>query len=102
MDCGHYMGRGANSTRYNEQNCNAQCKDCNQFRDGKREVYASAIDEMYGQGTAECIDSLSRQTKKYFAYEYRELSELYLSKIKVIALEKNLDVPITRLMALLQ
>ena len=31
MDCGHFIPRKNISTRYLEQNCAPQCKDCNEF-----------------------------------------------------------------------
>ena len=33
-DCGHYINRQHMSTRFDEMNCNAQCRKCNRFMEG--------------------------------------------------------------------
>lgn len=53
MDCGHFISRKHKSTRYDPQNCAAQCKGCNIFSQGKQFEFGLAIDRRYGQGTAE-------------------------------------------------
>ena len=37
-DAGHFIGRGALATRYDEQNVHAQCRKCNRFQYG-RQIY---------------------------------------------------------------
>ena len=51
MDAGHGISRQHQATKYNEQNNNAQCKKCNGFEGGKREVYKVEMDKKYGHGT---------------------------------------------------
>ena len=53
MDCGHFVSRKHKATRFDEKNCAAQCKGCNIFSQGKQFEFGLAIDQKYGQGTAE-------------------------------------------------
>ena len=32
MDCGHFVSRNAMSVRWNEENCNGECKKCNRLQ----------------------------------------------------------------------
>ena len=57
--CGHYMKRINASTRYDLQNCAAQCSTCNCGNDGLQDEHGKAIDRMYGEGTAEKLQRLS-------------------------------------------
>ena len=34
MQCGHFQSRRHHATRWNEQNCQAQCVKCNMFKKG--------------------------------------------------------------------
>lgn len=52
-DCGHFVSRRHYATRWNEQNCNAQCRYCNRFREGEQMMYAKGLNKKYGKGTAE-------------------------------------------------
>ena len=64
MDCGHGIGRQHWGTRYNEKNNHAQCKRCNGFEGGKREVYKVEVDKRYGYGTWDKLELLSRVVSK--------------------------------------
>jgi hypothetical protein len=84
MDCGHFISRECEATRYDEQNSNSQCAECNRFKSGKQYEHGLAIDKKYGGGTAEAIliKSKMRCQRKQFDYEYiaeefkKKLSEL--------------------------
>jgi hypothetical protein len=59
-DCGHGIGRQHLSVKYSEQNNHAQCKNCNGFEGGKREVYKEKVDQIYGKGTWELLELRSK------------------------------------------
>jgi hypothetical protein len=46
------MSRRYGATRYDDENCNAQCSGCNTFRYGEQYKYGQEIDLRYGKGTA--------------------------------------------------
>lgn len=51
VDCGHYVSRAKQVLRYDERNCNAQCKGCNQWQGGHFVEHGFAIDRKHGDGT---------------------------------------------------
>lgn len=75
---GHFVGRGAHITRYDEMNCHLQCAHCNAWRD-KRDMtkaYAAAIDKKYGKGTADELEALGKQDGAYKLLPKQELLDL--------------------------
>ena len=83
MDCGHGIGRQHWGTKYNEKNNHAQCKPCNGFEGGKREVYKVEVDKRYGAGTWDKMELLSRVvTKRPSQFEIDTLRNHYLELVK--------------------
>jgi hypothetical protein len=93
MDCGHFMLRDRPLTRFHEQNCNAQCKRCNRFRDGEQYRHGKAIDEKYGKGTADKLEELAKfRGKKHTPEDLKELSKEYRIKAKEMAKKKGIEL----------
>jgi len=82
LQCGHFMGRTAMSTRFDERNCNAQCPKCNSMEHGDTDAYKHRIDEKWGGGTADELMRLSKQIRKYDKHELKELIRKYESFFK--------------------
>ena len=77
MDCGHGIGRQHWGCRYSEKNNHAQCKRCNGFEGGKREVYKEVINKRYGPDTWDLLELASRKAKKYSQFEIDTLEKYY-------------------------
>jgi len=77
MDCGHFMSRKHYATRWDESNCQVQCKSCNVFRYGEQFKFGINLDQQFGSGTAEGLLSKSRETAKFSNNELLELIEYY-------------------------
>jgi hypothetical protein len=90
MDCGHGIGRQHKSTKFNELNNHAQCKRCNGFEGGKREVYKQRVDELYGEGTWDKLEIASRQTVKRGKVEIEIMTAYYKEKVLELKREKGL------------
>ena len=43
MQNGHFITRGNMAARYDEDNCRPQCKECNQFKNGKPVEFAKQL-----------------------------------------------------------
>lgn len=86
MDCGHGIGRQHWGTRYNEKNNHAQCKRCNGFEGGKREIYKQRVNEKYGPGTWDLLELASRKAKKWSQFEIDQMEKYYKEKIKKVRL----------------
>lgn len=73
MQNGHFVGRTASITRFDERNCNAQCYACNIMKHGDLYNYSLKLDEKYGVGTAEELHLLGNQTHKFTIGELEEI-----------------------------
>lgn len=94
--CGHYATRGHPMTRFNEQNCHAQCATCNApiWGKGEQAKHAIAIDDLYGIGTARKLIELSeiRGQKVYAKIALKEISKEYRIKFRELARQKGIEV----------
>jgi len=82
MDCGHGIPRQHKATKYNEMNNHAQCKRCNGFEGGKREVYKVEVDKRYGAGTWDKLEVASRGLAKWSKFEIDTMTTFYKGKLK--------------------
>lgn len=63
---GHYISRGNWYLRFDEENCNLQCKmNCNNMRSGNIERYKLELDLKYGAGTRLKLDRDAQDNKDY-------------------------------------
>lgn len=80
MDAGHGLGRQHWGARYNEKNVHAQCKRCNGFEGGKRDVYKENVDKIYGHGTWAFMELACKRAKKLSQFEVDVLEKHYKAK----------------------
>lgn len=81
-DNGHYIPRAASAIRYDERNCNCQCRDCNQFKSGSQPLYKLALIEKYGEETVAELHRLKIVEKHFTIQELQQLINDYKVKIK--------------------
>lgn len=53
LQCGHFVSRRFNITRYDELNTAPQCYGCNVMQQGEQYKFSRFIDDYYGEGTAD-------------------------------------------------
>jgi hypothetical protein len=82
MDCGHGIPRQHKATKFSEINNHAQCKRCNGFEGGKREVYKVEVDKRYGAGTWDKLELASKMTFKRTQFEIDTMTEFYKQELK--------------------
>lgn len=80
-DCGHFISRRFESTRYDEQNSHGQCQKCNRFEYGNQFEHGLKIDEIYGKGTAEKLHMKSKMLCKRSQNDYEEIAKYYKNKL---------------------
>jgi hypothetical protein len=90
-DCGHGVGRQHWGTRYNERNNHLQCKGCNGFQEGRKDLYAVEMDKRYGAGTWDLMNA-SKNGKKYTETEIEILTKHYTEKYKELAKQKGIEI----------
>lgn len=84
MDCGHYMERDNYPTRYDEKNCNPQCKHCNKHRKGRQALHGRYIDEQHGKGTADELIEKSKLLAKFTKLGLDEKAAEYKLKYELL------------------
>ena len=77
-DAGHFITRGALSTRWDIRNVNLQCRKCNRFEYGRQYEYSLAL----GSELAEELLIKSKQPLKMADFEYQEIFEEFRDKLK--------------------
>ena len=85
LQCGHFMSRRFYSTRWDDKNCQVQCKGCNVFRYGEQFKFSVHLNKEYGEGTAEMLEYNSKQLLKI------SMPQLKLLILKYEELVKQMD-----------
>ena len=81
MDCGHFVSRHNQSTRWDEINCQPQCKICNQAKGGKPKEFEDYLVEKYGRDEVECLKGRGHSTSKLFQWEIENYITVYKNRI---------------------
>lgn len=82
IDAGHYRSVGSSPhLRFDERNCHAQCKHCNQYLSGNIVMYRQGLIERIGIKEVEALES-DQAERKYTISELRELIAYYKQKAK--------------------
>jgi hypothetical protein len=89
-DCGHGIGRQHKSTKFDEKNNHFQCKKCNGFEEGRKDVYSKNVDKRYGAGTWDWLQLTSRKTCHRGLFEFEILEVYYKNEIQRLLKEKHL------------
>ena len=89
-DCGHFFSRKHGSTRWDEDNCHAQCIRCNRFLDGNLVNYRSNLIVKIGQKRFYELENRHHQTRQWRKSEIKELLDFYKDKNKELKKEKGL------------
>lgn len=76
------------STRFNEDNCNAQCKSCNRFDEGNIYNYRMRLMSKIGENRVLLLEAQKNQIYKYSDFELIALIEHYKLEVKRLKGEK--------------
>ena len=87
-DCGHYVNRAEMGTRFDEKNCNAQCRYCNRFREGQMLGYTQGLLKKYGPGILDELRIKKNRITKLSGFEYGHLIEHYKQQVKILKEQK--------------
>lgn len=88
LQCGHYIPRASLMTRFLEQNCRPQCKECNEYKSGNLEHFTEKL-ENEQIGITYWLLEQSRQIIKPTRDEIKHLLNEYKNKLKIITLKLN-------------
>ena len=85
MDCGHFISRKHLATRFDEINCEIQCKECNQFKNGNLILFEKKLIREHGIDAISNLKYKSNQIKKYSQMEFQEIIDKYKKKVNEIS-----------------
>ena len=80
---GHWITRGHEATRFDELNCNTQCRGCN-YNGGQHLRHEAAIVRKHGAEAVQKLTDKARATCHRTALDYKFLAETYRSRVEHI------------------
>ena len=80
IDCGHFVSRQHKSTRWLEKNCHPQCRFCNRYNEGRKDVYAVKLIEKYGPNILLELQEEKNKIAHPNASDLQELIQKYKRK----------------------
>ena len=89
-DNGHYINRQHMNTRFDELNCNSQCRHCNRFMEGNIQNYREGLILKYGETKIILLEAKQGITRKYSDFEYEQLIKYYKVLNKKLKKEKGI------------
>jgi len=84
IDCGHFASRMHKGTRYMEENTEPQCRKCNRFLEGVKDVFALNLQKKYGVDILQKINDKKNTITKFTATELEQLILSYKQKLKEV------------------
>lgn len=81
---GHYINRQHMSLRFDEQNCNAQCVECNSFDEGNVQGYRRGLIKKIGEKDTDMLEIRKHNTCHLSEVELDLLFSHYNKKLKEI------------------
>ena len=94
LDCGHFYGRANMATRFDEDNCNAECHYCNRVKSDHLVYYQDNLIRKIGISRYSTLSSRSKTTKKWSEDEIEEMIIKYTAEVKRLSKEKCMPVKI--------
>lgn len=89
-DCGHYHSRRHMSTRWDEDNAHAECRNCNRFLADHLISYRENLIRKIGQMRFDKLAWKASQTKKWSDFEIQELIKYYKALNAKLRKEKGI------------
>ena len=77
MDCGHFFSRRHMATRFDEDNCNAECSFDNRFNAEHLVGYREHLIEKIGAQRFALLEVKHNQVKKWSTWELEQLIKYY-------------------------
>ena len=91
-DCGHYHSRRHMSTRFDEENCNSECRFCNRFSADHLIGYRENLIRKIGTQRFQMLEVKAHQTKKWSCFELEQLIKYYSVLVKKLSDEKGIRI----------
>ena len=93
-DCGHFYSRTHMATRFDEDNCSAECGFCNRFKADHLIGYQTNLIKKIGVGRFELLGVKAHSTKRWSDFELEAMIKHYTNEAKRLSSEKGIKVSI--------
>lgn len=87
-DCSHYFSRKSNATRFDEDNCVAECRYDNRFNAEHLHKLRETLILRIGEKRFQILEWKHNQSQKYSDFELQELIKYYQALNKKMLAEK--------------
>ena len=91
-DCGHFHSRTHMSTRFDEDNCHAECRYCNRFSADHIIGYRENLIKKIGEQRFTLLDIKAHETKKWSHFELEQLAKYYRALVQKLQKEKGINL----------
>lgn len=91
-DCGHFHSRTHMSTRFDEDNCHAECRYCNRFSADHIIGYRENLIKKIGEQRFTLLDIKAHETKKWSHFELEQLAKYYKVLVDKLQREKGIKL----------
>ena len=91
-DCGHFHSRTHMSTRFDEDNCHAECRYCNRFSADHIIGYRENLIKKIGEQRFKLLDIKAHETKKWSHFELEQLAKYYRALVQNLQKEKGIKL----------
>ena len=82
IDCGHYVSRMYKNTRWTRENTQPQCRSCNRFHEGMKDVFALKLQKKYGDDILQVLNDRKNEDYKWTESDLEELITYYNNRVK--------------------
>ena len=80
------------STRFDEDNCNAECRFCNRFSADHLIGYRENLIKKIGQQRFLLLEVRAHETKKWSSFELEQLIKYYRALVQKLEKDKGLKI----------
>lgn len=91
-DCGHFHSRTHMSTRFDEDNCHAECRYCNRFSADHLIGYRENLIRKIGEQRYLLLEVKAHETRKWSHFELEQLVKYYKSLVEKLQKEKGIKL----------
>ena len=91
-DCGHFHSRTHMSTRFDEDNCHAECRYCNRFSADHLIGYRENLIRKIGEQRYLLLEVKAHETRKWSHFELEQLVKYYKALVEKLQKEKGIKL----------
>lgn len=92
LDCGHFFGRSNMATRFDEDNCSAECQGCNRASSDHLIYYQENLIRKIGVARFSTLRERAHSIKKWDDDELAKMITYYTNEVKRLSHEKGIHV----------